>query len=119
MLETVGYLIAITAVVIGTLFSIVGVLGYLRLPDVYTKLHAIGKVSVFGVVFLLIATIFLPTLGWARGLVLISLLLLASPVISHAAQSAAYRLRVPMEKPVTDALKTEWLSQRKQVKSEK
>ncbi len=45
-------LIALIAVIAGTFFSLVGVLGLVRLPDVYTRLHATGKVGVFGVVFL-------------------------------------------------------------------
>jgi multisubunit Na+/H+ antiporter MnhG subunit len=56
-MDTVALLIAILAVVLGTLFSIVGVLGFIRFPDVYTRLHATGKVGVFGVVLLLIAVV--------------------------------------------------------------
>lgn len=108
MLTTLTYLIAITAVVVGTLFSIVGVLGYIRLPDVYTRLHATGKVGIFGVVLLIVAAVALPTLGWARGLVLIALLLLTGPVTGHAVGSAAYRLGIPMQDPVEDSLQTQW-----------
>ena len=108
MLTTIGYLFAILFVIIGTAFSIVGVLGYVRLPDVYTQIHAIGKVGVFGVVFLLMGVIFLPTLGSARGLVLIVLLMLSGPIVSHAIQSAAYRFGVPMKDPVEDALESQW-----------
>lgn len=108
MLTTISYLIAITAVIVGTIFSIIGVLGYIRLPDVYTRLHATGKVGLFGVVLLLVAAVALPTLGWARGLVLIALLLLAGPVTGHAIGSAAYRLRQPLHHPAEDALQTQW-----------
>jgi multicomponent Na+:H+ antiporter subunit G len=39
----------------------------LRLPDVYTRLHATGKVSVFGVVMLLLAAVFwTPGRHWAK-----------------------------------------------------
>jgi hypothetical protein len=41
-METIFQLIAILAVVVGTLFSVVGVVGFIRLPDVYTRLHATG-----------------------------------------------------------------------------
>jgi multicomponent Na+:H+ antiporter subunit G len=40
LMEPVSCIIAILAVVIGTCFSVVGVSGYFRLPDVYTRLHA-------------------------------------------------------------------------------
>jgi multicomponent Na+:H+ antiporter subunit G len=53
-MEIVLQVIAILAVVAGTAFSVLGVLGYVRLPDVYTRLHAVGKVGVFGAVLLLL-----------------------------------------------------------------
>ena len=53
-METVLNIIAVVFLVIGTFFSIIGVIGYIRMPDMYTRLHATGKVSVFGIVFLLI-----------------------------------------------------------------
>ena len=43
-------IIAVAAIVIGTIFSILGVVGMIRMPDVYTRWHATGKVGVFGVV---------------------------------------------------------------------
>ena len=97
---------AITALAVigGTLFSVIGVLGYVRLPDVYTRLHAIGKVGVFGVVLLLIAAMAWTPLGLGKGLVLIALLLLAGPVTAHALASAAYRIGIPMRWATRDDL---------------
>jgi multicomponent Na+:H+ antiporter subunit G len=105
-METILQIGVITAVLIGTAFSIIGVLGYYRLPDVYTKLHASGKVGVFGVVLLLIATIIASPTNFSggRGLILIFLLLIAGPVTSHAISSAAYRLGIRMEKSIRDDL---------------
>jgi multicomponent Na+:H+ antiporter subunit G len=96
--------IALLAVVAGTLFSVIGVLGYVRLPDVYTRLHATGKVGVFGVALLLMAAVAYTPLGWGKGLVLIFFLLLAGPVVSHAISSAAYRLGVPLKRAARDDL---------------
>lgn len=93
---------AIIAVIIGTIFSVIGVLGYIRLPDVYTHLHATGKVSVFGVVLLLMAAAVLTPLGFGRAIVLITLLMLAGPVTSHALGSAAYRLGIPLRRAIRD-----------------
>lgn len=89
----------------GTLFSILGIIGFLRLPDVYTRLHASGKVSVFGVVFLLIAAILLTPLGVWKGLLLIFFVLMAAPSVSHSIASAAYKIGVPMSQPRRDDLK--------------
>ena len=103
-MESFLQLIALLAIVIGTAFSVLGVLGYWRLPDVYTQLHATGKVGVFGVVLLLVAAIALPTLGIWRGVVLIGLLMLTGPATSHALGSAAYRLGIPLAQAVRDDL---------------
>lgn len=103
-METVLQIIALIAVIIGTGFSLVGVIGLVRLPDVYTRLHATGKVGVYGVVLLLIAAAAWTPLGWGRALLLIALLMITGPVAAHAIASAAYRIRIPLEKPVVDEL---------------
>jgi multicomponent Na+:H+ antiporter subunit G len=97
-------LITLIAVIAGTFFSIVGVLGLIRLPDVYTRLHATGKVGVFGVVFLLVAVAIWTPLGWGKAILLIVLLMISGPVATHAISSAAYRLGVPMKGAVRDDL---------------
>jgi len=94
-METLFGVIVILAVLIGTAFSVIGVIGFIRLPDVYTRLHATGKVSVFGVVLLLLAGLFWTPVSPGKDIVLIGLLLLAAPVASHAIASAAYRLGIP------------------------
>ena len=60
--------VALIAVIAGTLFSVVGILGLIRLPDVYSRLQATGKVAVFGVVLLLVAATAWAPLGWGRAL---------------------------------------------------
>ena len=105
-MEDVLIIIAILTVCIGTIFSLTGVIGYIRFPDVYTKLHASAKVSVFGVVLLLVAAISWTPLKIGKGLVLISLLLISGPVISHSLASAAYRINLPLVNTERDDLKT-------------
>lgn len=103
-MEVIVQLIAILAVTIGTAFSVLGVLGFIRMPDVYTRLHATGKVSVFGVVLLLLATVALTPLDVSKGLVLIVLLVIGGPVTSHAIGSAAHRIGIPMKRAIRDDL---------------
>jgi multicomponent Na+:H+ antiporter subunit G len=103
-MDTILQLITIIAVVIGAVFTSLGILGVTRMPDVYTRLHATGKVGVFGVVFLLIAAIAWLPEGRAKGLVLIAFLLLAGPVTAHALSSAAYRTGIPFATRVRDDL---------------
>lgn len=70
----------------------------------YTRLHATGKVSVFGVVLLLLATVALTPLSFSKGLVLIVLLVIGGPVTSHAIGSAAHRIGIPMKRAIRDDL---------------
>ena len=103
-MNTVLEFVAILAILVGTFFSLVGVIGLVRFPDAYARLHATGKVGVFGTVLLLIAAIIWTPLGWGRGLLLIALLLITGPVAAHAIASAAYRLGLPMQRPIVDEL---------------
>lgn len=103
-MTTVLQFVALIAVITGTLFSIVGMLGLIRLPDVYSRLQATGKVAVFGVVLLLAAAAAWTPLSWGKALLLISLLMVAGPVTSHAIASAAYRIGIPMKQAIRDDL---------------
>lgn len=104
-MEVLAQIFAVFFLVIGTLLSLIGVIGFIRLPDVYTRLHATGKVSVFGVVFLLIAAILLTPLSLWKGLLLIFFVLMASPSVSHSVASAAYKAGLPMKDPARNDLK--------------
>jgi len=104
MIEIALEIVAILAVFAGTVFSVLGVLGYVRLPDVFTRLHAVGKVGVFGAALLLLGAVAWTPLGLGKGLVLIALLLLAGPVTAHALASAAYRVGIPLRQTIRDDL---------------
>ena len=102
--EEIRAFIAILAILIGTLFSLVGVLGMVRLPDVYSRLHATGKVGIYGAVLLLVAAAVWTPLGWGRAILLMVLLMITGPVTAHAISSAAYRIGMPMKNPIRDDL---------------
>jgi multicomponent Na+:H+ antiporter subunit G len=103
-MDTFLQFLALVAVTVGTAFSIIGVIGLIRLPDVYTRLHATGKVGVYGAVLLLVAAALWTPLGWGKALLLIILLMASGPVSAHAISSAAYRIGLPMKDPVRDDL---------------
>lgn len=103
-MENIAILFTIISICVGTLFSLSGVIGYFRFNDVYTRLHATAKVSVFGSVFLMFAAILNTKLSFGKGLVFISLLMISGPVISHSLASAAYRLKIPLSKSNQDDL---------------
>ncbi|RQD84465.1 MAG: cation:proton antiporter [Methanocalculus sp. MSAO_Arc2] len=48
---------ATLCIVIGIFFNALGVIGILRFPDVYTRLHAETKMATFGTIFLAIGVI--------------------------------------------------------------
>ncbi|MFN3704652.1 MAG: monovalent cation/H(+) antiporter subunit G [Thermoflexales bacterium] len=101
------FLAATLAVVIGTLFSLIGILGLVRLPDVYARMHAVGKVSTFGVVLLTVAAVLTLLFAWSKALVLIMMLVFTGPLTSHAIGSGAYRLGIPMRQALRDDLARE------------
>ena len=96
--------LSIALLLAGAAFFFAGTIGLLRFPDVYTRLHATGKVGVFGVVFLLIAAAIWTPLGWGKALLLIVLLMISGPVSTHAISSAAYRIGAPMQNAARDDL---------------
>ncbi|MEM1445755.1 MAG: monovalent cation/H(+) antiporter subunit G [Planctomycetota bacterium] len=98
--------VALAAVVVGTLFSIVGVLGLLRFPDAYSRLHAVGKVSVFAVSILLVAAVALGVAAIGKAVVLMVFLALAGPVLSHALARAARRVGVTPAEGLADEAST-------------
>ena len=98
------YVIATAIVTAATFFSVVGVLGYFRLPDVYTRIHAAGMVGILGVVLLLVAAEFQTSVSWGHALVLIFFLLAAGPPVGHSIGSAAHRIGLPRLQPTRDDL---------------
>jgi multicomponent Na+:H+ antiporter subunit G len=80
----------------GVFFSLVGVIGIIRLPDVYSRIHASGKVSTLGIFGLLAGTAILMPETTLKLLGLGLFLLISAPVASHAIAAAAYRSGVPL-----------------------
>ena len=78
-------------IVIGSVFSVVGAIGLLRLPDFYTRLHAAGITDTFGAWALMVG-ILLQAESWlvAVKLVLIVIFLFfTSPTATHALAKSA------------------------------
>jgi len=75
----------------GGFFVIVGGIGILRLPDVYTRLHAASVTDTLGVI-LIVAGLMVQA-GWTlitvKLLLILLFLLFTSPVASHALARAA------------------------------
>jgi multicomponent Na+:H+ antiporter subunit G len=91
-------IVAILAAV-GLGFSLSGAVGILRMPDVYTRIQCSSKVVTMGALPLLAALVVAegPVSDFgSRALVVAVLLLVFSPVASHALARAAYKSGVPM-----------------------
>jgi monovalent cation/proton antiporter MnhG/PhaG subunit len=76
---------------LGVAFSFLGVLGVLRLPDTYTRLHASGKTSTLGVLFLALAVAFILPSALPKLLALGIFVIFSAPVGSHAIAAAVHR----------------------------
>lgn len=89
--------IALTA--IGLLVTTSGVVGVLRMPDVYSRIQSSSKAITFGTLPLLLALAVaegpLTSYG-SRALFVAVLLLVVNPAASHALARAAYKTGVPM-----------------------
>jgi len=82
----------------GFFFLIVGVLGLLRLPDVYTRMHALGKCDTLGTGMVLVGLMFLiHDVTNVTKLVLIMVMIVTiNPVITHLIAKTAYNRGTPM-----------------------
>ncbi len=82
---------------IGSALIAIAGLGILRLPDVYSRMHAATKAASLGLASILAGTALLfPGLDTAVKLVLaIAFQFLTAPVASHMIGRAAYRAGVP------------------------
>jgi len=89
----------------GIAFDFLGVLGLLRLPDVYTRLQAATKCITFGTAGLLFGVFILKgfsSFGF-KALLGIVFIFLTSPTAAHAISRAAHRSGIPLaEESVID-----------------
>ena len=103
-------MIGLILMFVGSIFSIIGSIGLVRFPDVYTRSHAQTVVNVGGVIFILAGVMIdnFYSLIFVKALFLIILIYFTSPVGTHAITKAAYLSGV---KPV--AKKDEWKNLKK------
>ncbi len=87
---------------IGVGFSVLGIVGMIRMPDLYCRLHASGKVSTVGLCGLLLGTAILMPSVALKLVALAVFAVLTLPVSTHAIAAAAYRHGVPMSKAIRD-----------------
>ena len=101
MMENVILVLSWCFIGIGSFFILVGSIGLMRMPDVYTRMHAAGIKDTVGAGFLLSGLAMQSgfSLVTLKLFVLIVLFIFTSPVVTHALAQAALHDGV---KPVLD-----------------
>lgn len=84
-------IIAMVFVYAGAIFCLIGAIGVLRFPDVFTRMHAAGLTDTLGALLVIAGLMFLA--GWslalAKLLFILAFLWMTSPTSSHALAKAA------------------------------
>ncbi len=85
--------VAVACISVGMFFLVVAAIGMLRLPDVFSRSHALALTDSLGATLVLLGLAAYQgfTLTAAKTLVVLILLYLLNPVISHATLRAALR----------------------------
>ena len=102
--------------IIGAFFTLLAGIGLLRIPDVYTRLHAGMKCTTFGSIFLILSVVILGLKTWYLGnvdgsvlaihsFIALVAILLTNPTGAHAIARAAHKSGVMPVNAVVDHLK--------------
>jgi len=93
-------LITIALLVIGSLFMLLAAFGIVRMPDLFTRMHAATKVGTVGVssIVLAVAVHFQEMIVVAPALLIIVFFLATAPVAAHMIGRAAYEFGVELWK---------------------
>lgn len=89
-LDNIGTYLADALVVMGMIIMTLGVIGIIRMPDVYTKMHAASKAVFLGTISFTVASIV--TNDWeiiARVILIAGILMITTPVASQVIARAA------------------------------
>jgi multicomponent Na+:H+ antiporter subunit G len=109
--------LVIIAAAVGFVFSLSGVVGILRMPDVYCRIQCSSKTITMGALPVLLALVIGEgpfSVYGSRALLVGGLLLVVNPAASHALARAAYKVGVPMWRgAVADQPKEQWLAEHK------
>lgn len=92
MIDVIVDILSWILLLAGTAFTIVGTLGLIRLPDVYSRMHAMGITDTTGAGLLLLGMAL--QAGWtlvtAKLFLILIFLLYTSPTATYALANAAY-----------------------------
>ncbi len=117
---TMETIIILACLGIGLLFNLIGIIGLLRFPDVYTRLHAETKTTTFGTIFTSLSVVVYAAFHYfqtqphdpdslnlaVHALIAIILLAFTNANGSHAIARAAYRRGQKPAPAVVDQLES-------------
>ena len=83
-----------TVLLLGAAFCLVAAIGVVRLPDLFTRMHAASKAGAVGggLILLAVALLSFDTAVALRAVLGIVFLLLTTPVAAHLLARASYRI---------------------------
>ena len=90
--------IAGVLVIIGAFFALVAAIGLVRLPDVYSRMHAASKAGIVGSGLMMIAHAVISADGSTaiRALAGLFFFILTAPIAAHLLARAAYKVGYPL-----------------------
>ncbi len=101
-------LLAHMLIAVGTFFLLVGAVGLIRLPDMFTRMHATTKCTTLGAMCSLLGVALLMQGSVAlKAILIIIFLIFGNPTSTHAIARAAYKTGTRMKIGSYDAFKEE------------
>lgn len=112
--------LALLLTTVGVIFMTLASFGILRLPDLYTRVHAAGKAGTLGIIGVLlgVAVYFGELATVLRMVALIAFFLITAPVAAHMLDRAAFLTGVkPMEGTTPNDLEGKYDTETRQLRS--
>lgn len=91
-MELARDILAWVLILVGCFFTVIGAVGLVRFPDVYTRVHSVGVVDTVGVAFLLVGLTLYGgfTIVTIKLLLILAFIFFTSPTSSNAFANAVY-----------------------------
>ncbi len=92
-MSDIQIIICILFVSVGILFMLAGSIGIIRLPDFYTRTHAVSKSDTLGIIFIIVGLAVYEGFNQSslKLLLVVLFIALANPVGTHALAKAALK----------------------------
>lgn len=98
-----------TLLILGAIFCLLAAIGVIRLPDLYTRMHAASKAGAVGggLILLAVGVVSMDGAVFLRSIIGVLFLILTTPISAHLLARASYLTGYrPSESTARDDLKT-------------